>query len=127
MSDERGPTANDKRIGMLVRQARLEQSVSQERLAEMLGVTFQQVQKYEGGKNRIAASRLFAIARALERPIEWFYATCTPQGDAEATPIAAPATPEAHELQRIFAAIRSPLVRKRVVSLTRALAEDAST
>lgn len=73
MISERSATANDRRIGARVRARRLEIGMSQERLAELLGVTFQQVQKYEKGVNRIAASRLFDIAAALNLPVGAFY------------------------------------------------------
>lgn len=62
----------DTKIGAAVRACRLENGVSQEKLAEALGVTFQQVQKYERGVNRIAASRLYDIAKALRQPIKRF-------------------------------------------------------
>lgn len=73
MSGERQPLALDKRIGARVRARRLEIAMSQERLAELLGVTFQQVQKYEKGVNRIAASRLFDISTALDLPVAAFF------------------------------------------------------
>lgn len=73
MSNERQPLALDKRIGARVRARRLEIAMSQERLAELLGVTFQQVQKYEKGVNRIAASRLFDISGALDLPVAAFF------------------------------------------------------
>ena len=66
MSDERAANAVDKKVGQRVRSRRLEIGMSQERLAELLGVTFQQVQKYEKGVNRIAVGRLLDIATALE-------------------------------------------------------------
>ena len=66
MSDERAANAVDKKVGQRVRSRRLEIGMSQERLAELLGVTFQQVQKYEKGVNRIAVSRLLDIAKSLE-------------------------------------------------------------
>lgn len=73
MTDERTANAIDRKIGQKVRTRRLEIGMSQERLAELLGVTFQQVQKYEKGVNRIAASRLADIAEALDRPAAWFF------------------------------------------------------
>ncbi len=68
MNDERAANAVDRRLGQRVRTRRLEIGMSQEKLAETLGVTFQQVQKYEKGVNRIAASRLFDIAASLRCP-----------------------------------------------------------
>src|SRR5215468_7883439 len=73
MNDERAANAVDRRLGQRVRTRRLEIGMSQERLAEILGVTFQQVQKYEKGVNRIAASRLFDISSALDMPIARFF------------------------------------------------------
>lgn len=69
----RSTTKIDTAIGAKVRSRRLEIGMSQERLAELLGITFQQVQKYEKGVNRIAASRLYYIAQALEMPVADFY------------------------------------------------------
>lgn len=63
----------DRHIGERLRQRRLERDMSQEILAERLGITFQQVQKYERGVNRISASRLFDIATVLELPIADFF------------------------------------------------------
>lgn len=64
----------DQRIGQNIRSARLAAGASQEKLAAEIGVTFQQVQKYEKGVNRVAASRLYQIAQALGAPIESFFA-----------------------------------------------------
>lgn len=60
-------------LGQRLRQRREEQGMSQQELANALGVTFQQIQKYENAKNCIAASRLYLIALILDRPIEWFF------------------------------------------------------
>src|ERR1044071_9087670 len=73
MNDERAANAVDRRLGQRVRSRRLEIGMSQERLAELLGVTFQQVQKYEKGFNRIAASRLVDISAALDMSIARFF------------------------------------------------------
>ncbi|MGE0596898.1 MAG: helix-turn-helix domain-containing protein [Hyphomonadaceae bacterium] len=132
MNDERATNAVDRRLGQRVRSRRLEIGMSQERLAELLGVTFQQVQKYEKGVNRIAASRLFAIAGALEMPVAKFFDGLS---DARASGVAesedeylhdALATPEGMQLMTLFAAIKSAKVRRRVVELVRALTEEAA-
>lgn len=132
MNDERAANAVDRRIGQRVRSRRLEISMSQERLAELLGVTFQQVQKYEKGVNRIAASRLFDIAASLDMPVARFFEGLT---SARASGVAeshkdfvedALATPEGAQLMALFASIDSPKVRRRVVDLVRALAEEAA-
>lgn len=131
MSDERHANGVDKRIGQRVKQRRLELGMSQERLAELLGVTFQQIQKYEKGLNRVAASRLFELSSALGVALGYFFEGLTAgapqQGVAEEGRdfvYDMLATPEGQQLLQIFGSIRSPKVRRRVVELVRALAED---
>ena len=132
MNDERAANAVDRRIGQRVRSRRLEIGMSQERLAELLGVTFQQVQKYEKGVNRIAASRLHDISAALDMPVARFFEGMAPtraSGVSEAGRDYAEdvlATPEGAQLIALFAAIQNPRVRRRVVELVRALAEEAA-
>jgi len=131
MNDERAANAVDRKLGQRVRSRRLEIGMSQERLAELLGVTFQQVQKYEKGVNRIAASRLFDIAAALDVPIARFFeniasgrgASGVAEGRREFVDDAL-ATPEGAQLMALFASIKSIKVRRRVVELVRALTED---
>ena len=65
----KGPTAMDRVIGRRIRAARESAGVGQVALAEAVGVAFQQIQKYESGKNRVAAARLFEICRVLKVPI----------------------------------------------------------
>ncbi len=69
----RGPDPIDLHVGAQVRARRILLGFSQEKLAEGLGITFQQVQKYERGSNRISASRLFNIGQLLDVPITYFY------------------------------------------------------
>jgi transcriptional regulator with XRE-family HTH domain len=69
----RAPSAVDLRIGERVRARRFEIGMSQEVLGDRLGITFQQVQKYEKGANRISASRLLDIATVLEMPVADFF------------------------------------------------------
>lgn len=105
--------------------------MSQERLAELLGVTFQQVQKYEKGINRIAASRLFDISSALDMSISRFYEGLTARGGpgvAEGSKDYiddALATPEGAQLMALFASIKNVKVRRRVIELVKALTEEA--
>lgn len=132
MNDERVANAVDRRLGQRVRTRRLEIGMSQEKLADLLGVTFQQVQKYEKGINRIAASRLFDIAASLDMPVSSFFEGLTPArasgvaenegGDSFIYDVLA--TPEGLQLVTLFSAIESPKVRKRVVELVRAIAEE---
>ena len=130
MNDERAANAIDKRVGQKVRSRRLEIGMSQERLAELLGVTFQQVQKYEKGVNRIAVSRLYDIANALEMPVARFFEGLSARvGVAEARTDYvddALATPEGAQLMALFASINSQRIRKRVLELVKTLAEEAS-
>ena len=125
MNDERAANAVDRKLGQRVRSRRLEIGMSQERLAELLGVTFQQVQKYEKGVNRIAASRLFDIAASLDVPIARFFDGIRDKGAITNKAASASddvlATPEGVELIALFATIKSRVVRKRVIELVRAL------
>jgi transcriptional regulator with XRE-family HTH domain len=109
--------------------------MSQEKLGELLGLTFQQVQKYEKGTNRIGASRLYQIARFLGVGVHFFFddvaedasATSTQPGFAE--PNEAPsimeflATSDGLELSRAYSKIPDPKIRKRILDLVRCLAE----
>jgi transcriptional regulator with XRE-family HTH domain len=72
--------ANDAAVGQRVRARRLEQGLSQTELATAIGITFQQVQKYEKGTNRIGAGRLQKIAETLEMPVSFFFGQVTPKG-----------------------------------------------
>src|SRR5512145_2081507 len=69
----RSPNPVDRHVGLRIRMRRKELGVSQERLAEAVGITFQQVQKYERGANRVSASKLWEIAAALKTPVAYFY------------------------------------------------------
>ena len=71
--DTKIPTDIDMFVGRRVRARRLELNLSQQALAEQAGVTFQQLQKYENGANRISAGRLYDLARALRATIQYFY------------------------------------------------------
>jgi transcriptional regulator with XRE-family HTH domain len=129
VSDERSTNAVDRKLGQRVRSRRLELGLSQEQLAEVIGVTFQQVQKYEKGLNRIAASRLFALSKALDLSIAGFFEDIGParaKGVAEegAGFADAMATPEAAQLMALFGSIKSKTVRRRVLELVRTLSAE---
>jgi transcriptional regulator with XRE-family HTH domain len=114
--------------------------MSQEKLGEKMGLTFQQIQKYEKGTNRIGASRLFQLSLILDVPVQFFFedAPVSMGGRASATAAGfAESKTEAFlldflnsrdglELNRAFVKITDPKVRKRVVELVRALSEDAA-
>jgi transcriptional regulator with XRE-family HTH domain len=114
----------DKEIGSRVRMRRMLIGMSQEKLGEMLNLTFQQVQKYEKGTNRISASRLLDIARVLGVNINFFYEGLTGekkegfQEDASPPYVAAfMSTPEGLQLMRAFTQVKSARVRRGIVQL----------
>jgi len=126
MGEVRSANNVDKRLGQRVRTRRLEIGMSQERLAELLGITFQQVQKYEKGVNRIAASRLFEMTAALDMSIERFFEGISKSktSDHGGDTYAALATADGAELMRMFASIKNLKVRRRVVELARAMTSE---
>lgn len=73
MYSTKSPNPIDVHVGQRVRQRRIMLKMSQEKLADSIGLTFQQVQKYEKGRNRIGASRLVQIANALKAPVSLFF------------------------------------------------------
>ena len=73
MQETKGPNPIDVHVGLRVRLRRKELGISQSQLAEGLGLTFQEVQKYERGANRISASKLFELARLLQTEISYFF------------------------------------------------------
>lgn len=102
-----------------MRLARTGAGLSQQALADRLGITFQQVQKYEKGANRIAASRLVSIAGALNQPISYFLS----EGKGAVRPARNGVTqrPDQDSAAGFFASIENPKVRRRVVDLLRAI------
>lgn len=123
----------DAQVGTRVRLRRMLIGMSQEKLGELLGLTFQQVQKYEKGVNRIGAGRLFHVAQILGVPIDYFYEGAieqlpnTAHGFAE-EPARPPvmdflSTGEGLQLTLAFMRIKDAKVRKRVLELVRSLAE----
>lgn len=117
----------DKRLGERVRAARLERGMSQEALADALSITFQQIQKYEKGLNRIAASRLVQIAAVLKVPIKCFFeglAGTEPADDGARQEHLATANISEHV--RLFSQIKSRAVRRKVLDLVRAMADEES-
>lgn len=104
--------------------------MSQEKLGDLLGLTFQQVQKYEKGVNRIGAGRLFEIARILGVPIDFFYdGVAAPEGLGASTPpvMEFVSSGEGLQLSLAFMKIKDPKVRKRVLDLVKSLADEEET
>jgi transcriptional regulator with XRE-family HTH domain len=136
--DDRGSRrANpiDVHVGSRVRLRRMLLGMSQEKLGEHLGLTFQQIQKYEKGINRIGASRLFALSKVLAVPVQFFYEELPMAGGdaaggfadrpAESYAVEFLSSREGLELNKAFARITDPRVRRSIVELVRALAGDA--
>ncbi len=130
-----GPNPVDIHVGSKVRLRRTLLGMSQEKLGEAIGLTFQQVQKYERGANRIGGSRLFDLSRVLDVPIGFFFedmseetASKSPRqimGMAETQQTFQPdpmAKRETLELVRAYYRINDPKVRKRLFEMTKALA-----
>jgi len=132
----RKPNPVDVHVGSRVRYRRMIIGMSQEKLGEKMNLTFQQIQKYEKGTNRIGASRLFQLSKILEVPVGYFFE------DAFASSAPAQASHGLHEpqqegylldflnsregldLNKAFAKIHDPKVRRRVIDLVRALSEE---
>lgn len=129
---DRSPNPVDLHVGARVRMRRKFLGMSQEGLAETINLTFQQVQKYERGSNRISASKLYEIGRALKAPVAYFFEG---YGQTEAVEGFSESeseqfvhgflmTTEGIELAEAFPRIKSAKLRRRVLELVRALAED---
>ena len=123
----RKPSSVDVHVGGRVRVRRRLINMTQETLADLIEVTFQQVQKYERGTNRISASKLFGIAEALEAPISYFFDGLDettdaggPGSAAEQTVQSFLRTPEGLELARLFPRIARGPLRRRILELVRA-------
>jgi len=120
----------DGQVGNRVRLRRMLIGMSQERLGELLGLTFQQVQKYEKGVNRIGAGRLFEVARILGVPIDYFYEGASTQiagpSENEASPpvMEFVSSGEGLQLSLAFMKIKDPKLRKRILDLVKQMAED---
>jgi transcriptional regulator with XRE-family HTH domain len=121
------PLPVDLHVGRRVRLRRLEIGVSQQKLAEHLGVSFQQVQKYEKGTNRISASRLQQIAKFLDAPASYFFEgmpTDRQVGPNEDYPrlVAFLSSREGVALARSFLRVKSGKVRREMVELVESIA-----
>jgi transcriptional regulator with XRE-family HTH domain len=116
--DPKGITAADKRIAARIRHRRQELGVTQDSLAAVLGLSFQQVQKYEKGANRIGAARLAEIARALNVSVSYFF------DDAGSEEQTYDIDASAAELLTHFAKIREPTLQKALIDVARTFAAN---
>ncbi|WP_374574741.1 helix-turn-helix domain-containing protein [Phenylobacterium sp.] len=116
----------DVALGQVIRYRRLNAKMSQSALADALALSFQQVQKYERGANRVSFSTLVRIAQALDCRLadlvgDLDRADGTPATASEASLLA---EPDAFALLKVFSTIRSPKVRRAILDLARNLAPD---
>ena len=133
MSESKLPSGIDRVVGQRIRWRRRELKLTQERLGEMLALTFQQVQKYEKGVNRVSAGRLFEIAGVLKVPIGYFFegadeyleheletlAESEPGGESPQMPVL---TDEMMELIAAFQRIEDAALRRSLLATVRAAA-----
>jgi transcriptional regulator with XRE-family HTH domain len=134
---EEGPDPIDRHVGTRIRGRRVGLRISQTKLGQSIGVTFQQIQKYESGTNRVGASNLFKIAKTLGVEVAFFFegvirneisAMALADGGGLAEPPAQPFevnpmnSREAFELMHNYFRIPDPTVRKRLFQLVRILA-----
>ena len=138
---ERGPRPVDAHVGRRVRLRRTMLGMNQAKLGEALGLTFQQIQKYENGTNRIGASRLYELSKVLDVPVSYFFddmppevageRTGQPAGMTEAAGAAYEADTlakrETLELVRAYYRIKSDKARKRLFELTKTIAKAGDT
>jgi len=127
------PHPIDVHVGQRVRLRRKQRDLSQGRLADALGLTFQQVQKYERGTNRVSASKLYEIARVLEVPVGFFYQglddPSSPEGEAYTQAWSRVfedllAEPNGRMLAEAFLSIRRESVRRALAEFVRVVAAN---
>lgn len=133
MVSKKAPNPIDIHVGARVRLRRMTLGMSQEKLGEHLGITFQQIQKYEKGTNRIGASRMQAIARVLSAPVALFFedapGIAPVAGDQGFGNSANPvveflSSAEGLALNKAFLRIKDGKQRRKVVELVKAMAGD---
>ncbi|KAB1082958.1 helix-turn-helix domain-containing protein [Neorhizobium sp. BETTINA12A] len=128
--DQKKPNPIDVHVGSRIRLRRAMLKMSQEKLADGLGITFQQVQKYEKGTNRVGASRLQMIATILNAPVGYFFADApTPSSATDSKPVVHEedavtsflATREGVELNLAFQRVANAKLRQNIVQLVKSL------
>jgi transcriptional regulator with XRE-family HTH domain len=115
MKKPRPTTEGDRFLGRRIREARIASGMSQGQLGDLLGVSYQQVQKYEQGKNRVNGGRIEGLVTALNRPIHYFFPNVT---DVRPAPNPALLSKEGFELATNFARITSPKARGVLLTLS---------
>jgi transcriptional regulator with XRE-family HTH domain len=125
---KKAPELTDKQVGNRVRMRRLMLKISQQELAKMLGITFQQVQKYESGSSSISAGRLLEVAHALDTPIMFFFEGPSPEpslgGQSRACVDELLGTSHGWPLIKAFSTINNARLRASVIRLVEDIAQD---
>jgi len=131
-SKGKSPNPIDLHVGKRIRLRRMEIGVSQEKLGDALGITFQQVQKYEKGANRVGASRLQNIASALKVPVSYFFDDAPGDPETGQPGSSGPtksidvmdflSSSDTLKLNRAFIKIEDPKVRRKIIDLVKSLA-----
>jgi transcriptional regulator with XRE-family HTH domain len=132
----KSPNPTDKHVGSRVRMRRMMLGMSQEKLGDALGLTFQQVQKYEKGTNRIGASRLYQMSDILQVPVAFFFegapslsARSSGMGEVPSPAYVADflATTDGLALTKAFVHIKDSKLRRRIVDLVEAIAGNRAS
>ena len=132
---KRSPNSVDVHVGNQIRRRRLALGMSQEKLAEALGISFQQVQKYEKGVNRVGASRLQAISDILQVPISFFFDGASPPSSSRKKAGDAPSTDfvrefledaDSDKLVKAFLRIKAPEVRRSIVRMVEVISDPSA-
>ncbi len=131
---KKNPNPIDVHVGSRVRMRRMLVGLSQEKLGERLGLTFQQVQKYEKGSNRVSASRLYQMAQILGVPVQFFFeelpeqakgqfgSTGFSESSQETMIMDFLSSSEGLQLNKAFSEISDASIRRKVVDLVKAIA-----
>ncbi len=128
---ENGPNPVDTHLGGKVKTRRIMLGLSQEDLGKSIGLTFQQVQKYERGANRISVSRLVDISKALRAPLDFFLDGCPAiakkaalrgVSDNKQEPLEPAISKDSIELIRAYQSIKTPALKKQLLEMARAMA-----
>ncbi len=135
VDNKKKPNPIDVHVGSRIRLRRNMLGMSQEKLGESLGITFQQIQKYEKGTNRVGASRLQAIASILDVPVSFFFEDAPGGQSGSAGGLNEDSSTsfvvdflnsaEGIQLNRAFARISNPAIRRKMIDLVKAIAGDA--
>jgi transcriptional regulator with XRE-family HTH domain len=131
MAHKKAPDPTDKHVGNKVHMRRIKMGWSQQKLGDALGVSFQQVQKYERGNNRISASSLQRIAEVLQVPLEYFFegapqvkGTIEAKGAQAVTDLSEfVASSEGLSLIKAFMGVQQPRLRRSIVDLVEEIAD----